>query len=60
MHNLYETNKLLEEKEKEIQALKLKYKKLERKYTILNSICYKFKKENQLYIRFPSIKIYII
>lgn len=46
MHNLYETNKLLEEKEKEIQALKLKYKKLERKYTILNSICYKFKKEN--------------
>lgn len=56
MDNLYETNKLLEEKE--IQALKLKYKKLERKYTDLNNICYKLKKENQLYMRFPTIKVY--
>ena len=58
MDNSYEINKLLEEKEEEICELKSKYKRLERKYINLNNICYKFKKENQLYMRFPTIKVY--
>lgn len=44
MDNSYETNKLLEEKEEKICELKSKYKRLERKYTDLNNICYKLKK----------------
>lgn len=58
MDNSYERDKLLKQKEEELKEINLKYKKLEEKYNILNSNCYQFKKENQLYVRFPTIKIY--